>query len=496
MAYTIKRGDTLSQIAKNNNTTVADIQAANPSITNPNKIYAGQMIKLPGQGSTSQGSGSDSGGVVKKVSETASTSKVTPAKPPDYSQYKYDASTDAAYQQALTLLEQAQKNVPTYDGTWDAKAEEIYNNIINREKFSYDLNSDMLYQQYKDQYTLQGKMAMMDTMGQAAAMTGGYGNSYAQTVGQQTYQEYLQQLNDVVLELYGMALDQYNQEGQDLYNQFSMANTLRDNEYGMYRDNVSDWWQDVNYKTDRADTAYNQGYENWYNSYQMGVDAEEREYQRGLDDYNKQQDSYSKLVSLITTTGYAPSAEELKAAGMSSGEAAAYANYYKEQKAAATTKSSGGSSGSKSSGSGTKSTGSTSYNNGSLTSAQVKEVQNALGVEADGMFGPNSQAAAKKLGYNSAEEAYNALVKKGNNSNGSDSGNKGFTGSTYDEAVAYMKSNGVPAANVAGAMTKNEWSTRRNAYKLYGTGGTEVREYDSYEDYIRAYVAYCLDPDA
>ena len=56
----------------------------------------------------------------------------------------------------------------------------------------------------------------MDTMGQAQAMTGGYGNSYAQTVGQQTYQGYLQGLNDQVPALYQLALDKYNSEGNQL----------------------------------------------------------------------------------------------------------------------------------------------------------------------------------------------------------------------------------------------------------------------------------------
>lgn len=420
MAYIIKSGDTLSQIAKNNNTTVADIQAANPSITNPNRIYAGQTINIPGQGGASQAGAAPStskSGAAGAVTKAAKTAPVT-NKAPDYSQYEYDASSDPAYMQAMTLLEQAQKNTPTYNDTWDGKLEEIYNQIVNREKFSYDLNADALYQQYKDQYTLQGKLAMMDTMGQAAAMTGGYGNSYAQSVGQQAYQGYLQQLNDVVPELYGMALDQYNQEGQDLYNQFSMAGSMRDNEYGRYQDDLSNWWQNVGYLTDRADNTYDQGYTNWYNAQQMGVDADERAYNRELDAYEMKQDSYEKLVSLITTTGYTPSAEELTAAGMSNGEAAAYANYYKEQKAAETAatagKSSGSSSGSsssRSSGTSNEGNGGNTYDNGSLSSAQVKELQNVLGVEADGFFGPNSQAAAKKLGYSSAEEAYNALVK-------------------------------------------------------------------------------------
>ena len=43
---TVKSGDTLSQIAKDKNTTLAAIKKANPNITNLNKIKPGQVIKL------------------------------------------------------------------------------------------------------------------------------------------------------------------------------------------------------------------------------------------------------------------------------------------------------------------------------------------------------------------------------------------------------------------------------------------------------------------
>lgn len=44
---TVKKGDTLSAIAKANNTTVAKIAAANPQIANVNKINVGQKITIP-----------------------------------------------------------------------------------------------------------------------------------------------------------------------------------------------------------------------------------------------------------------------------------------------------------------------------------------------------------------------------------------------------------------------------------------------------------------
>ena len=234
---------------------------------------------------------------------------------PDYSKYKYDASSDAAYQQALQALQQASKETPSYAGTYDAQLDQIYQKIINRDKFKYDLNSDMLYQQYKDQYTKLGQMAMKDTMGQAAALTGGYGSSYGQSVGQQQYDAYLQQLNEVVPELYGMAYDQYLQEGEDLYQQYAMTGDMADTEYGRYIDSLNQYWQNVDYLTGRADTEYNKGYNNWYNSYQMGTEA--------------QQTAYARLTELMTLSGYKPTDAELAEAGMTRKQANDYLKGWK-----------------------------------------------------------------------------------------------------------------------------------------------------------------------
>ena len=248
------------------------------------------------------------GATTTSNTQQQTTQQAAPA--PDYSKYKYDASSDAAYQQALQALQQASKEIPTYAGSYDEQLNTIYQQILNRDKFSYDLNSDMLYQQYKDQYTQLGRMAMKDTMGQAAALTGGYGSSYGQSVGQQQYDAYLQQLNEVVPELYGMAYDQYQQEGDDLYQQYAMTGDMADDEYGKYLDSLDNYWKNVSYLTDQAESEYDKGYTNWYNSYQIGTEA--------------QSTAYARLTELMTLSGYKPTESELAAAGMTQEQA----NYY------------------------------------------------------------------------------------------------------------------------------------------------------------------------
>ena len=142
----------------------------------------------------------------------------------------------------------------------------IIDSIKNRPDFQYDLNGDALYQQYKDKYIQQGKMAMADTMGQAAAMTGGYGSSYASTAGNQAYQASLENLNDIVPQLYQMAYDKYNNETQDLYNQYGLASDQRNFEYGQ--------WTDTANRLDSNRSYYQTNYNNERTYYRNVYDAD------------------------------------------------------------------------------------------------------------------------------------------------------------------------------------------------------------------------------
>lgn len=253
-----------------------------------------------------------------------------------YAGYAYDPNTDQAYLDALAALQTAGQNKPTYGGTYEDQLQQLYDQIVGREKFRYNAAEDPLWQNYLEQYTTKGKLAMMDTMGQAAALTGGYGSSYGQQVGQQTYQGYLQEANQAIPEFYGMALDAYTREGDALNQQYAMLGDLREDEYARYMDSLNQYWNEVNYLQGLADTAYNRGYENWYNAYQMGVDADNTAYTR-------QQYAYDKLSELISI-GYSPTDDELTAAGMTRAQADALKKYY----AGLNSGGSGGGSGSKS----------------------------------------------------------------------------------------------------------------------------------------------------
>lgn len=143
-------------------------------------------------------------------------------------------------QNTMQTLKQAQTAAPTFSGEYDREIANIYDQIVNRPKFSYDYSTDPAYGQYRELYTRQGQQAMKDTQGQAAALTGGYGSTYSQAVGQQAYDDYITRLNEMMPALRQQALTEYENEGDRLARQYSMATARGDTAYGRYRDQIGD----------------------------------------------------------------------------------------------------------------------------------------------------------------------------------------------------------------------------------------------------------------
>lgn len=186
-------------------------------------------------------------------------SQYTTAGVSDYTRNKLNGlesgyTPSGSVQAAQAYLEQVKGSKPgAYQSRWDDELTSLYDQIRNRKKFSYDMGTDPLYQQYREQYQRLGRLAMQDTMGQAAALTGGYGSTYGEQVGQQAYNAYLQNLNDIVPQLQQQAYQRYQDEGTDLYSQYSLVKGREDTDYGRYRDTVSDYYSDLS----DARSAYN-----------------------------------------------------------------------------------------------------------------------------------------------------------------------------------------------------------------------------------------------
>lgn len=203
----------------------------------------------------------------------------------------YDGSYVDRLQQSQAALDSHLTAKPgDYQSKYQGQIDQVMQNITNRKPFQYDVNADALYQQYKDRYTQMGRQAMQDTMGQAAALTGGYGNTYAQNAGQQAYGAYMQGLTDKIPELYQLALDKYDRDATLEKEKYSLLKDADATDYGRWGDRLSQWNTDRNYLAGRADTELSQA-------------------------LSISNTLYARLAELASN-GYEPTDDELRGAGV------------------------------------------------------------------------------------------------------------------------------------------------------------------------------------
>lgn len=187
-------------------------------------------------------------------------------------------------------------SAPEYLSKNQEMIDAAYEKIMGRPAFSYDPETDPAYQQYKDQYTRQGKLAMEDTLGQVSARTGGLASSYAGSAAQQSYNQYMSALGDKIPELRQLAYQMYRDEGDDMRADLNMLLNKEQMDYGRYQDRLGQY---------NADRSF--AYGAWSDQQDREYRADETAYQRerdarqdAIDDYDRQ---VSKAVDIFNATG-------------------------------------------------------------------------------------------------------------------------------------------------------------------------------------------------
>lgn len=167
-----------------------------------------------------------------------------------------------AYLDAMAYTQGLLDKINTGRTSYSDKVDAMMDKIANRPSFEYDFNTDPLFQNALASAMSSGQTAMQDTIGQASALTGGYGSSYATSAGNQQYNNFVKGAYDQLPEFYNIALDAYTREGDEMYRQLGMYNTADDKEFGrlttayglnyqqaqdMYGHEYNNYWDTANY---------------------------------------------------------------------------------------------------------------------------------------------------------------------------------------------------------------------------------------------------------
>jgi len=176
--------------------------------------------------------------------------------------YQQNDQAQAAQQNLQTVQQQKPQ---TYNSKYSAQLDTILQEIQSPKTFKYDMNGDPLFNSYKDLVVQQAKQGAQNAQGMATGLTGGYGNSYAQSAGAQAYQQALLPLYERIPEFANLARQNYD---ADISNRYRALGALQDAEnadYNRYRDTVSDWREDVAQAQDTYRDERDFGYSDYLN---------------------------------------------------------------------------------------------------------------------------------------------------------------------------------------------------------------------------------------
>ena len=222
------------------------------------------------------------------------------------------------WNQANELTQSLMQQLISGKTSYTDSLQDLISQIQNREDFEYDVDKDPLFQQALASAMNSGRSAMQDTIGQASALTGGYGSTYATSAGNQAYNQFIEDAYNNLPEYYQMALEAYQMEGQELYNQFNMLSTADATEYqrmynswdasyrntqDMWNREFSTWEADVNQAFNSANFQLNehsQLVDNAYKIFGANMDMYEsmyaKEYQSWQDQVTQAQ-QYAQLLN-------------------------------------------------------------------------------------------------------------------------------------------------------------------------------------------------------
>lgn len=158
---------------------------------------------------------------------------------------------------------------PSFDYTYDSEMRALIDQILNSNLADWKQGDQ--YAALKDQYAANGEMGMNDLLGQVSSRTGGLASSYAASVANQEYNDWMSKLEQAAREM-------YQQDRSDKLNSLGMLSDAYDREYGEYGDKLNQWNTDRNF------------------AYQQAQDALANQWKQKEWDYNMSQDEWNKAA--------------------------------------------------------------------------------------------------------------------------------------------------------------------------------------------------------
>lgn len=139
-------------------------------------------------------------------------------------------------------------------GIADQKLDEAINKYLNSRGFNYNTADDPDYQAYVREYNENAKQGRELSRATAKTLANGYNPTYADTVSDEVYNSYMENVTDAIPQFKNLAAMENSGRENQLANAVNIYSTQAQKDYGRYRDTVGDKKNFLNYLYDRYAT--------------------------------------------------------------------------------------------------------------------------------------------------------------------------------------------------------------------------------------------------
>ncbi len=203
-------------------------------------------------------------------------------------QYAYDDIYDRAIRYIMGGSFETEYSRPQYkeNRQYTSALSRLMQALSETGNFSYNPQTDDLYKYYREAYMRDGKYAMEDTIGKAAANTGGMASSYALSAASQAYNYYTKKAADKIPELYALKYKEYSDEYDRIADEIGILRTLSNDDYQKYLDSEKRYESDRDYAYKKYTGASKGAFD--YEQFERQKYESDRNYNLELEDIARQ----------------------------------------------------------------------------------------------------------------------------------------------------------------------------------------------------------------
>ena len=195
--------------------------------------------------------------------ETESTTQSVPA-----AKVPQDDIANRKNEAEREYLKWKEREAPKYSSEYKSSIEKLIAELAGRE-FTYDVTKDEVYRRYRDSVKSSAELALADAVGLSSALNGGYSTTYAQLAGQSAYYNVMKEADSIIPQLYRDAYERFSNETDNIEDRLDYLIEMDESEWDRYLSMLDEYNSEGDRLYERFRDLSDEEFDRFYSVYKL-----------------------------------------------------------------------------------------------------------------------------------------------------------------------------------------------------------------------------------